>query len=157
MSAAAFVGRRADLLAFHGAFPADRELLTQQTLVPDSTGGLLCTGVQKLAQRFLLILLTKKGSMRYRPADGTTLMLEAAKGHWRTPAAVELAFNASRLDFMRQLRRMELPDDPADEIVDTVSLQGLTLLPDSVGLRIQLTTRAGSAYTFLTPIAVHIK
>ena len=157
MSISSFFGRTADILAFHGDFPADRELLTGQTLVPNGTGGYLCTGIQKLAQRLLLILLTKQGSRKYRPGDGTRFMTDATRGHWRTPADLRLSFSSARLDFMRQLQAMELASDPADERVESVELLGTTLLPDKVALQIKLTSKAGSGYTFLTPITVPIK
>jgi hypothetical protein len=157
MSVADFLGRTSDVLAFHGDFPSDRELLTQQTLVPEGTGGLLCTGVQKIAQRFLLILLTKKGTLLYRVTDGTTFMIDAERGAWRTTLDVQQSFTLAKLDFMRQLRALELPSDPPDEIVDEITLTNVTLLPDRVGLTIRLTTQAGSDYTFITPIAVPLK
>lgn len=157
MSVAQYVGRTADLLVFHGNFPDQGEQLVEQTLAPESTGGFLCTGVQKLAQRVLLILLTKKGSMRFDPEYGTIFMLLAEAGGFRTVTDVEQAFYGAKLDLLRQLKAVEEDDDPLDERIRDLILLGITLAPGSVSLRIQMTTQAGSTHQFIGPINVTTK
>lgn len=152
-----FVGRTADLLAFQGSFPHVREQLVQMTLVRDGEGGFLCTGVQKLAQRLLMILLTKKGSLRYLPKVGTAFMIRAERGVWRTQADVMMAFTAAKLDLVRQMRAEEKDDDPPDERLAMVNLIGIGLQADRVSLRISLTTQAGTNYQFITPVSVPTK
>lgn len=157
MSVIDFLNRKSDLLVFHGDFPGDRELLVSQTLVPTGSGGYLCTGIQKLAQRLLFILLTKKGTVLHRPNDGVTFMIDAERGGWRTPADVRQSFVSSRLDLIRQMRLVEEETDPLDEQVNDVQLITLSILPDRVGIKIKLISEAGTDYTFLTPIVVPIK
>lgn len=157
MSVADYAGRTVDLLAFQGDFPSAGEQRVAMTLVPPGTGGLLTTGVQKLAQRFLIILLTRKGTVPYDPAFGTTFMTQAEKGLWRTPADVRRSFYSTRLDFMRQLRAAEREADPDDERVDQVNLIGIELGADRVGLRIHLITRAGPGYRFIAPLPVAVR
>jgi len=152
-----FVGRTADLLAFQGSFPHVREQLVQMTLVRSGEGGFLCTGVQKLAQRLLLVLLTKKGSMRYLPAFGTAFMIRAERGIWRTQSDVMMAFTAAKLDLVRQMREQESDDDPPDERLAMVNLIGIGLNADSVSLRISVTTQAGTNYQFIAPVRVPTK
>jgi len=154
-----YATRRADMLAFRGIFPQlqGREQFLAQELVRPGDGGLLTAGIEKLAQRVLLILLTKIGSRQFLPTEGTTFMLDAQAGRWRTPADVSASFYAARLDVSRQCRAIETADDPADERWGSLDLLGVTLSGDKVAIRLSLVSAAGKQYTFLTPIPVSVK
>lgn len=152
-----YVDRKIDLLAFQGDFPTSREQLLTQALTRSSEGGMITAGIQKLAQRFLLALLTQRNSQRHRPQEGTTFLIEAAKGLWRTVADVEQSFYAAVLDVKRMLRAVELESDPPDEIFAEAILTGVSLFGDQVTVRVLLTSAAGDNVTFLTPIAVTIR
>lgn len=151
--------RRADLLAFRGIFPQlrGRGQLLAQELVRPGDGGALIAGIEKLAQKALVILLTKVGSRKYAPTEGTTFMLDAESGRWRTSADVSESFYAARLDVSRQCRATEAADDPPDERWGSFDLEGVTLAADKVTLRLALVSAAGTTYTFMTPITVPIK
>lgn len=151
--------RRADLLAFRGVFPQlrGRDQILAQELVRPGDGGALIAGIEKLAQAVLLILLTKIGSRPYKKTDGTTFMLDAERGHWRTPADVSESFYAARLDVSRQIRATEVDADPLDERWGSLDLDGVTLSGDRVSLRITLVSAARTSYKFMTPITVPIK
>jgi len=154
-----YVGRKVDVLAFRGIFPQLRgkdQILAQQMVRPGD-GGVVTAGIQKLAQKVLLILFTKIGSRLYARSEGTTFMIEAQRGWWRTPADVSQSFYASRLDISRQCRDSEASDDPLDERWGSLELEGVTLSGDKVSLRLSLVSAAGSTYSFLTPIPVPIK
>lgn len=154
MSVIEFQGRTADLLIFHGNFPSDGEQQVSMSLVPPNTGGLLCTGVQKSAQRVLYVLLMKLGSIAYREDDGTTFMIDAERGSWRTVTDVYQSFTMAKLSLMRQLRAAQEDTDPEDEQIDDVTLTNVSLLADMVQLTFQLTTIAGDDYEFIAPISV---
>ncbi len=151
--------RRADVLAFRGVFPQlrGRGQLLAQELVRPGDGGAIVAGIEKLAQKVLLILLTKTGSRQYAPAEGTAFMRDAQRGAWRTPADVSDSFYAARLDVSRQCRASEAADDPADERWAALDLDGVTLAGDKVTLRLSLTSAAGSTYSFLAPVTVPIR
>lgn len=151
--------RLSDVLAFRGIFPQlrGRGQLLAQELVRPGDGGMLIAGIEKLAQKTLLVLLTKLGSRKYAPLEGTRFMADAQAGRWRTAADVSESFYAARLDVSRQCRASEAATDPADERWGTLELDGVTLVGDKVTLRISLTSAAGTAYSFLTPITVPIK
>lgn len=157
MSVKDYVNRTADLLLFHGDFPNKGEQRTTITLFQPGTGGLLCTGAQKLAQRLLTILLTKQGSVQHLPDYGTTFMIDGERGTWRTVNDVSLSFYTAARDLKRQLRAAQLSTDPLDEIVDTILLTNVTLNLDQVSIRILMTTEAGTSYVFVAPISVAIK
>lgn len=153
--------RRADVLAFRGVFPQlaggrSGQVLAQE-LVRPGDGGALVAGIEKLAQKVLLILLTKTGSRKYAAAEGTAFMIDAARGWWRTPADVEQSFYAARLDVARQCRASEADADPPDERWGALDLSGVAVSAGAVTLRLTLTSAAGSAYTFLAPVTVPLK
>lgn len=151
--------RKADMLAFRSIFPQQRgrDQLLSQELVRPGDGGALIAGVEKLAQKVLLILLTKLGSRMYSPTEGTSFMIEAERGQWRTPADVSQSFYTARLDVSRQCRDSEAEDDPLDERWGSLDLEGVTLVTDRVTLRLALVSAAGTNYTFLTPITVAVR
>ena len=154
-----YVGRKTDLLAFRGIFPQlrGREQILAQHMVRPGDGGVITAGIQKLAQKVLLILFTKIGSRQYARGEGTTFMIDAQRGSWRTPADVSQSFYAARLDVSRQCRDSEAADDPLDERWGSLDLVGVTLAGDKVSIRLALVSAAGSTYSFLTPIPVPIK
>lgn len=152
-------GRTADLVAFRAIFKygsVGRQPLMQE-LVRSDNGGELVTGIQKLLQRVLLVLLTRMGSKPLAPLDGTTFLADAAKGRWRTPGDVSASFYTAKLDVSRQVRAVELDTDPADERWGGLELDGVTLTGDSAAVRISLTSAAGTSYVFVTPIAVPLR
>jgi hypothetical protein len=154
-----YVGAPSDMLAFRGVFPAGRgrDQLLAQELVRPGDGGALIAGIEKLAQRALLILLTKSGSRKYAPGEGTRFMADAQSGRWRTTADVTASFYAARLDVSRQCREAETTDDPADERWGSLELDGVVLAGDKVTIRMVLTSAAGTSYAFLTPITVPVR
>lgn len=152
MSLQDYAGRTTDLLLLQGDFAPGKELRADQALVDAAGVAAITTGAQKLAQRLLLILLTKKGSIAHLPDFGTLFMVQAERGLWRTAGDVQVAFYAARLDLMRQLRAAERPDDPPDERALEVTLQGVTLDGDRIVIRPQLKTAGGT--TYIRPIAI---
>lgn len=152
-----YQGRTVDLLAFQGDFTrrGDRELL--QALVGPDDGGSVVTGIQKLAQRVLIILLTRVGSMTYLPLLGTTFMSDAQQGSWRTTADIELSFNSSKLDLLRQLRAEELDTDPLDERIDTVVMLSAAFNAGDATAQIMVLSAAGSELVFIAPIPVTVR
>jgi hypothetical protein len=77
------------MLAFRGVFPAGRgrDQLLAQELVRPGDGGALIAGIEKLAQRALLILLTKVRQPEVRPGRGHPFMISTprAGGGGRRP------------------------------------------------------------------------
>lgn len=151
-----YTDRRVDYFAFRGVFERQTtsEQLLAQRLVGSSDGGQVVAGIEKLAQRTLLILLCKLGSRVYSPNEGTTFMIDAARGAWRTAADVESSFYAARLAVARQVQAVEREDDPLDERWGSLELLGVVLDGDTVSLRMSLVSAAGTGYVFLTPIEV---
>jgi hypothetical protein len=152
-----YIDRTCDVSAFQNWEDAlGKEVLLEQSLGDTETpGGEVITGVAKLCQRFLMILLTEQGSLKYLPTAGCRFMTDALRGRWRTSADVQQSFYFSLLDVRRQMRQMELSTDPDDERLAGVTILGIVLSPrDRAVLRLSLTTQAGTKRAFLAPISV---
>lgn len=147
-----YVGRLSDYNVFHQTknVGITQELLL--TLFGNNDSGQICTGVHKLMQRFLLLLLTKRGSFTYDLERGTTFILDAERGYWRTVADVRLSFAAAKDSVRRQLRALEQTSDPSDEIYSDVQLNEVTIGDGRVHMTMTLITQAGSSYNFIAPI-----
>lgn len=157
-----YAGRTVDVAAFRWLdtgrpSPGGGGRLLVQELAGTTDGGAVIAGVGKLAQKVLVVLLTPLGSKQYSPREGTAFMVDAVRGRWRTVVDVSQSFYAARLDVARQLAADATADDPDDEVYATMTLNGVVLSGDRVSLSVEVTTRAGTSYKFLTPLTVPIR
>jgi len=146
-----YEGRSVDVGMFDGYVTGRDAQLTQQ-LVSESSSGLLLTGPLKLVQRFFLELMTERGSLMFLPQRGSTFMLDAQRGYWRTPGDVSSSFYAALLDIKNNLIQDENPDDPSDECFRGAELLGVSVTPNLVTARIKVTTAAGDAPVITFPL-----
>lgn len=156
MSVVDYQGRTIDVLAFQGVVPG-REIEMQQVLIPDGLGGYSVTGIEKLVQRFLLILLTEKGTIKYLPDSGTRFLVDARRGLWRTTTDVTQSYASALVDVNRQLASLETDSDPTDERFGSATLLTVALTGDRVLVGVQLFSVAGTSRAFIAPVAVVIK
>jgi hypothetical protein len=145
---ASYVGRLADFLVLR----TDAQGVVTMAMVEPADGGQICVGLQKLFQRYLLILCTKKGSMLYLPDFGCQFLIDFDAGNWRTVADVYQSFISSQLDVKRQLFLDELDTDPPDEDFFTANLLNVTLTGEQVAITIQVVSLAGESATYIVPI-----
>ena len=150
-----YLGRIVDVLAFPGA-KAQGEALLKQELASKDHSGYVCTGIQKLAQRFLLELLTEKGSMKYLPSRGTSFMIVARQGRLLTELDVRQEFNLALVDIERNLQAEENTTMPTDEQYDGSSLLSITIQPGFLSLRINVRSRAGTNRAVILPLPVTV-
>lgn len=150
-----FVGRRFDALAFRGADRSGESLLSQ-SLFDEASSGAVVTGVYKLSQRFLLELLTAKGSIPFRPERGTDFIREVQSGRIRSEQDATLSFNFALVDVQQNLQAEE--DDftaipmPDDERFDRAELETLTLIGDFLQLTTTVFSLAGTSRTVVLPL-----
>ena len=147
-----YVGRTSDYNVFRQTKPANVAQELELALFSANDSGQICTGIHKLMQRFLLLLFLKQGSLTYDSNRGTTFMLDAERGYWRTVADVRISFAAAKDSIRRQLRSLEQNADPSDEIYSDVQLNEITLGDGSVSVTMTLTSQAGVNYKFIAPI-----
>jgi len=122
-------------------------------LFTPTNSGLIATGVQKLAQRWLLEFLTEKGSMPGLPNRGTTFMTLVRQGRLRTSAVITAQFY-----FAAHVARITLTEEendtwPDDERIADVKLQSLAFLPGYAKLYVLVSSRAGDTREVIMPIS----
>lgn len=114
-----------------------------------------CAGIQKLCQRYLIMLLTDLGSQTSYPTFGTNFLKQVKlRNSSLSKVDVEHLFNASSLKVLNQLRTYQSknPDLPLDEQINTAFLEELVIEKDSASIKIRLSSLAGDDIVFLTPL-----
>ena len=122
-------------------------------LFTPTNSGLICTGVQKLAQRWLIEFLTEKGSMAGLPSRGTTFMTLVRQGRLRTSATITAQFYFAAHTSRITLATEENDTWPADERIADVKLQSLAFLPGYAKLYVLVSSRAGETREVIMPIS----
>jgi len=152
-----YVNRTVDMLLYD----SPTEPFTQQAvqmlpgLVQPGQSGALTTGIQKLAQRFILELLTVRGSLRYLPDRGTSFLAELRSGQLRTASDVIDAFARAEHYIRGQLRREQSETDPADERYRMAELLNATHNGDRISLRVRVVSDAGEEATIIYPLRIN--
>lgn len=150
--AANYVGRQFDLLAVQDARPVG-DVLLAQTMFSTEDAGEVCTGAQKVAQRWLLHFLTVRGSMCFLPDDGTDFMVEAKRGAWHSEEDVREAYDFAAADTALYMIRDENENMHPEDRFQQAELLELTILSDrSVSLTVKITTQAGTDRKVILPI-----
>lgn len=150
----AYIGRTIDVLAFRGGTQYGRTLLTQSLADENSTGE-ICTGLQKLGQRFLLTLLTETGSIKRLPTYGTNFMISVAQGRVHNETDMRAIFGLALQQLQPQMLDEETDNDPDDERYGGAELGTIVINQGYVELTITLKSRSTSAQIILPiPIVV---
>lgn len=151
--ALAYSGRTFDVLALRSPSPTSLSLVSQ-SLFNDGLdmGGDVCTGIVKLAQWFLIQLLTPQGSKLYDPLDGTTFISKLIAGQLRTDTDVQMAFGFAVGQITTRARQLQTDATPLDEQFGTATLTQVQIAPGTLTLNITMTSQAGSSWTLIVPI-----
>lgn len=149
-----YVGRSVDVLAFDDAKASGEAKLSQELVKPKQSGA-LTTGIQKLAQRFLIELLTEKGSLEYLPERGTFFITQIRAGIIRTSQDLFAAFSTAERELRNNLRLEDnLETDPKDEQYQSATLLNASLFGDMATLTIEVTSAAGTTRKVIYPLRV---
>lgn len=148
-------GRQLDVYAFRGPVREGHAALLEMELVGVGQGGQAIAGVLKLAQRFLLELLTDRGSIPFLPDRGTYFLTEARMGGWRTHLDVRAAF-ARAVSFIRRALRAEERDGalPDDERFGSAEVLNVQIGPGRVRLDIAIQSASGDGRQVLFPLSI---
>lgn len=125
-----------------------------QLLWTETGQGLVVTGIVKLSQRFLLELLTVRGSMPYAPTRGSVLLNRAREGRIRSEIDAHTYFQYAAGQVRSTLLSEETADDPANERYDSVEILSVSFAAGWVSYNIKLLSLAGEARTLTLPLAV---
>lgn len=148
-----YIGRTIDVLAFRGGTQYGDKLLEQSLASSNSTGE-ICTGLQKLAQRFLIVLLTERGSVKYFPEQGTDFMISLGQGRVHDETDMRAVFGLAVQELTTQMLEDESESDPDDERFLRAELLRLTVVPGYVNLTISITSRAETSASIILPIPI---
>ena len=163
MSLQDYAQRKYDYLALQNVKLKGDSLLGLE-LFNSQTSGKICTGIQKLAQRWLLEFLTERGTMPGFPDRGCNFMRIARQGGLRTRLNVETIFSSSDMLIRRNLLAEEYPGMPADERFGSAMLLQAAVLPGFdvnqksgtsiiyLNMRVKITSAAGEEYTVIFPV-----
>lgn len=152
-SVADYVGRAVDLLAYQGV-QANGDILLMPSFADPGMGGYVVTGIQKLAQRFIVELFREQGTTTFRPTLGTTFLTEARWGAFRTQSDVISAFARAVAQLRVNLQEQESDDDPDDERFVDAEVVSVVVESGQVAIYANLISRAGSDRSFVFPIAI---
>lgn len=142
-----------DVFAFEGVKRDGMQRLTY-AMFSSSSAGLLCAGVQKLAQWFLLELFTPAGSMQGLPNYGTDFLKEVRSGQLQSELDVFTSFYLAAGTVKSHLQAEELETDPLDERIGSIELTGVTFEDGKITLRTTIGSAAGTVHPILVPIGV---
>lgn len=119
------------------------------------------TGLQKLVQRFVLLLLTRYGDVKYAPETGTDFSTAMQNGVVRNPGRLGTVFALAASDAVAQMRNDDALTDSYGQIPDDERILSATLLdyeidPVTLTLRIRfdISSVAGDNGVFVVPAAV---
>lgn len=158
-----YAGRYIDVMAYQGVM-VDRDAQLTMAMATAGNSGTICTGTQKLAQRFLIRLMTRRGSMPYQPTEGCNFMTRLLRGDLRTSLDVYAAFSAALIDIRRSMRNEETEErltrgiiaNP-EEVLASAKITQLTIIPGKVTMTITITSKAGSSRAVILPIATTLR
>lgn len=148
-----YAGRTVDVAAYKGWAP-NKNTKVDQALVGPGDSGQLIAGIEKLVQRFAIELLTESGTLLYLPTRGSTFIIAARIGSWRTADDVRSSFSVAMLEVTENLQVEESETDPDDERFSSAELLSVSLLGDTVTMSVQVTSQAGTSFTALLPLNV---
>lgn len=147
-----YQGRKIDILAFQ---PKEGTTELTQNLASDGSGGLICTGIQKLAQRWVLEFLTPVGTIPYKVTRGCAFITQLRSGIVRTEMDVTAFFYSSASEVAVNLITEDQETDPSDERYSDVSLEGFSITDDrNLILNVLITSVAGTTRQVILPISV---
>jgi hypothetical protein len=150
-----YAGRTVDLLAFQAAQTNGVAQLVHALVMPSESGNLIA-GVNKLAQRWLIEMLTEAGSIPYLPTRGTILMRELRLGRVRNAVDAEQTFYFAANEAKQTLLAEESTTTPDDESYGSVVLNSAVVSGSALVLRVTLNSLAGTSRTVLLPIDTRI-
>ncbi len=144
--------RTVDYLIFQGVKP-EGEVLVNLGL---GTSGSVCTGAQKMAQTFIKLFLTDKGSVMYDEAAGTDFRKSVRNGAVHDDVTLESYFRFAVMDILNYLSTQPTPEDK-DEVLEEAKLTSYDLIGDSIILHIELVSLVGTTRSIIIPVKTVIR
>ena len=151
-TAANYANRSIDLVFLQGVTLSGKKTLAQQ-IFNESNAGQVCTGIQKLIQRWILRLLTPAGTMKFNPTRGTTFMRDMLTAY--NESDVDTVFRLANMDATRQMIQEETNSMPSDERLNHVELLDITFTDYSVIIKVRMYSQTGDSSPVVLPISLN--
>jgi hypothetical protein len=126
----------------------DLQILAAGTCQLDDNNDVL-TGTRRLAQRFVMELLTVTKSIKYLPQRGCSFLPRVL--HAKNEFDVIVAFATAKHQVQMNLRSEETNDTPATERYKSAALSYVLLDDDSIAISFDVKSMAGTVVSVLTP------
>ena len=117
------------------------------------------TGMQKLVQRYTILLLTQLGTVKFATDQGTTFMADLMRGAAQNSGQVTAVVAFANLSVVQELAVEDANTDEFGSIPDDERLVSATLSDFTVNkatgvlsLIIKLVNAAGDSYTYVLPV-----
>jgi hypothetical protein len=123
-----------------------------QQLYAAGNPGSTVVAQQKLAQRFLLHLLTAQGSILYRPTQGCSFVQQLRIGKAASENDIFAAFAGAMPDVTQNMQIEELSTDPPEERFGSAQMTNLTLNKGSIVTTITLNSLAQVPLNLILPL-----
>jgi hypothetical protein len=121
----------------------------------------MVAGMQKLAQRFTLLLLTRLADVHFDPVAGTDFISEVLRGAGQSAGLIGATFALASTDVILQMRREDRQVDvygtiPLDEQIASATLESFDVDygTGTLQLHVALENAEGAAYTYVMPVTV---
>lgn len=115
-----------------------------------------CAGVQKLIQRYAIILLTSKGSQKNNPDFGSDLIPTLLGGNFINAGELVHTFSLASWSVVQRLRAYQVanPGAPLDEQINTAVLTDYKVQGTTVQFNVKIHTQAGEIIDFILPVVI---
>lgn len=151
-----YAGRQVDLELLQSVTTPKGEQRVYLTSVGDKPK--IVSGVQKLIQRYAVLLLTTLNDIRFDPKQGGILVSSLAAGRIQNTGYLYHIFGMANMNTLRILSdddsdtRFGVP--PADERLTDAELidTALDYTTGTISMTVALTTAAGTSFTFVVPV-----
>ena len=145
-----YIDKPVDLVAWHGPTYVGWSTLSQ-CLFSDEVKSEVCTGIQKLVQRWLAIFLTPIGSITFDKSRGTSFMMDIYTCNTEKDIFMTFQLNNSlALDQLAQEERES--DTPENEKVKSITLTGISLILGSASLSVKVISQTDEETNIVLPI-----
>jgi hypothetical protein len=121
----------------------------------------MVAGLQKLIQRYVVLLLTRLGTVYLAPDQGSRFLDRILRGGGRSGGYIEQTFAFANSDVIDQMRSEDNLEDTYgptsdDERIDTAVLldYSVDFATSTLSLRIFLESVAGQSVTYVVPVTV---
>jgi hypothetical protein len=114
------------------------------------------TGIQKLLERYIVLLLETLGSSLYSPAEGTNLVNQTTSGQVLTSGQAQGLLGEANTQAMASIHSEDTPSDMPDERLKTSTATLISLSGGMMTVSIQIETQAGTKLQFVLPTNIAI-